>query len=86
MSRGGKADLCLPPDRRLGERSSANHPPEGSAAVTRRFNDDESGLTLIELMVSMFLLSIILAAAAGSLITFSKASVDNEGASRRRAS
>jgi prepilin-type N-terminal cleavage/methylation domain-containing protein len=46
--------------------------------VTRRFNDDE-GLTLIELMVSMFLLSIILAAAAGSLITFSKASVDNEG-------
>jgi prepilin-type N-terminal cleavage/methylation domain-containing protein len=46
--------------------------------VARRFREDESGLTLIELMVSMVLLSIILAAAASSLITFSRATVENE--------
>jgi prepilin-type N-terminal cleavage/methylation domain-containing protein len=46
--------------------------------VHRRFHDDEHGLTLIELMVSMVLLSIILAAVASSLITFSRATVDNE--------
>jgi prepilin-type N-terminal cleavage/methylation domain-containing protein len=39
---------------------------------------DDAGLTLIEMMVSMFLLAIILAAAAGSLISFSRASADNE--------
>jgi prepilin-type N-terminal cleavage/methylation domain-containing protein len=46
--------------------------------VPSRYSQDEHGLTLIELMLSMFLLSIILAATAGSLITFSRASVDNE--------
>jgi prepilin-type N-terminal cleavage/methylation domain-containing protein len=46
--------------------------------VLSRYSQDEQGLTLVELMLAMFLLSIILAATAGSLITFSRASVDNE--------
>jgi prepilin-type N-terminal cleavage/methylation domain-containing protein len=46
--------------------------------VRDRMHRDESGLTLIELMVSMVLLSIILAAVASSLITFSRATVENE--------
>jgi type II secretory pathway pseudopilin PulG len=45
--------------------------------VLSRYSE-EDGLTLVELMFSLFLLSIILAATAGSLITFSRASVDNE--------
>ncbi|MFA9445651.1 prepilin-type N-terminal cleavage/methylation domain-containing protein [Egicoccus sp. AB-alg6-2] len=39
---------------------------------------DEAGLTLVELIVAFSLLSIILAAAAGSLITFGRSAVDNE--------
>lgn len=39
---------------------------------------DERGITLIELMVSFFLLSIILSAVAASLITFTRATSDNE--------
>jgi prepilin-type N-terminal cleavage/methylation domain-containing protein len=46
--------------------------------VRDRLHREESGLTLIELMVSMVLLSIILAAVASSLITFSRTTVDNE--------
>jgi prepilin-type N-terminal cleavage/methylation domain-containing protein len=40
--------------------------------------DHQSGFTLIELLVAFFVLAIILAAAASSLISFSRAAVDNE--------
>ncbi|MFA9429167.1 prepilin-type N-terminal cleavage/methylation domain-containing protein [Egicoccus sp. AB-alg2] len=48
-----------------------------SSTTPRRYQD-EHGLTLIELVVAFALLSIILAAAAGSLITFGRSAVDNE--------
>lgn len=38
----------------------------------------QDGMTLVELMVSFFLLSIILASVAASLITFTRATADNE--------
>lgn len=48
------------------------------SATTTRVARDDHGLTLVELVVAFALLSIILAAAAGSLITFGRSAVDNE--------
>jgi hypothetical protein len=49
----------------------------GKAAARRRMGP-EAGLTLIELLVAFGLLSVILAAVATSLITFTRTAVDNE--------
>ncbi len=47
----------------------------GSRANGRR---GDEGFTLLEMMVSVFVLAVILAAAASGLITFSRTAVDNE--------
>jgi prepilin-type N-terminal cleavage/methylation domain-containing protein len=53
---------------------------QGGRLTSRRrpLRLDERGLTLVELLVSMLLLGVILAAAASGLITFSRTAVDNE--------